>query len=187
MSGNLFGPGTKALAGLPQKWGWFFGLGIVLILCGVLILGDTIAATLVSVLFIGAALIVGGAFQVFHALKNKEWAGFMFGLICGFMYILGGILIIKEPLHGSFIITLLLAIALIFGGTLRTLISLGHRELAGWWFLALGGVISVVLGIMIFASLPFSSLWVLGMLVGIEMMIQGFAWVQMGLVLRGKV
>jgi uncharacterized membrane protein HdeD (DUF308 family) len=47
-------------------------------------------------------------------------------------------------------------------------------------------VISVVLGVMIYASLPFSSLWVLGMLVGIEMVIQGFAWVQMGLVLRSK-
>jgi uncharacterized membrane protein HdeD (DUF308 family) len=184
MSGNLFGP--KSVAGLPQKWGWFVGLGIILVICGVLILGDTIAATIVSVLFIGAALIIGGAFQVFHALSNKEWGGFLFGLICGFLYILGGLLIFKEPLHGSFIITVLLAVALIFGGTLRALISFGHRELAGWWFLALGGVISVVLGVMIYASLPFSSLWVLGMLVGIEMVIQGFAWLQMGLVLRGK-
>ena len=90
----------------------------------------------------------------------------------------------QEPVHGSFIITLLLLAAILVGGMTQIMIALRRRELSGWWLMLLGGIISVILAIMLYASLPWSGLWVLGTLIAIELLIHGFTWLQVGLSLR---
>ena len=169
---------------VASKWGWFVALGLVLILAGVFALGDVVAVTLVSVIFIGAMLLVGGIFQIVQALMTKQWSGFLLNLFVGLLYVIGGFLIMQEPVHGSIIITLLLLAAILVGGITRIMIALRHRELTGWWLMLLGGIISVILAIMLYASLPWSGLWVLGTLIAIELLIHGFTWLQVGLSLR---
>ena len=58
---------------LTSKWGSFVALGVLLILAGALALIDVVAVTLASVIFIGAMLLVGGAFQIVHAFMTKTW------------------------------------------------------------------------------------------------------------------
>jgi uncharacterized membrane protein HdeD (DUF308 family) len=169
---------------VASKWGWFVALGLVLILAGVFALGDVVAVTLVSVIFIGAMLLVGGIFQIVQAFMTKQWSGFLLNLFVGLLYVIGGFLIMQEPVHGSFIITLLLLAAILMGGITRIMIALRHRELSGWWLMLLGGIISVILAIILYASLPWSGLWVLGTLIAIELLIHGFTWLQVGLSLR---
>ena len=169
---------------VASKWGWFVALGLVLILAGVFALGDVVAVTLVSVIFIGAMLLVGGIFQIVQAFMTKQWSGFLLNLLVGLLYVIGGFLIMQEPVHGSFIITLLLLAAILVGGMTLIMIALRHRELSGWWLMLLGGIISVILAIMLYASLPWSGLWVLGTLIAIELLIHGFTWLQVGLSLR---
>ena len=70
------------------------------------------------------------------------------------------------------------------GGIMRIVIAFRHRELAGWWLLVLSGAASVAIGILLYASLPWSGLWVLGTLVGIELLVQGGTWLQFGFTLR---
>ena len=169
---------------VASKWGWFVALGLVLIAAGVFALGDVVAVTLVSVIFIGAMLLVGGIFQIIHAFMTKQWSGFLLNLLVGLLYVIGGFLVMQEPVHGSIIITLLLLAAILVGGITRIVIALRHRELSGWWLMLLGGIISVVLAVMLYASLPWSGLWVLGTLIAIELLIHGFTWLQVGLSLR---
>jgi uncharacterized membrane protein HdeD (DUF308 family) len=171
-------------SGLTSKWGWFVALGIILILVGVFALGDVVAVTLVSVIFIGAMLLVGGAFQIVHAFMTKTWGAFALNLLCGVLYIIGGLLIMDEPVQGSIIITILVVAALVVGGILRIVIALRHREVRGWWLLLLGGVVSVVVGVLLYGSLPWSGLWVLGTLIAVELLVQGFTWLQFGWSLR---
>ncbi len=169
---------------VASKWGWFVALGLVLISAGVFALGDVVTFTLVSVIFIGAMLLVGGIFQIIHAFMTKQWSGFLLNLFVGLLYIIGGFLIMQEPVHGSIVITLLLLAAILVGGITRIMIALRHRELDGWWLMLLGGVISVILAIMLYESLPWSGLWVLGTLIAVELMIHGFTWLRVGLSLR---
>jgi uncharacterized membrane protein HdeD (DUF308 family) len=61
---------------LAARWGWFVALGVVMVIAGGFALGDTVLVTLVSVLFIGAALLIAGIFQVIHAFANKGWGHF---------------------------------------------------------------------------------------------------------------
>jgi len=169
---------------LAERWGWFMALGVVMLLAGVFALGDTVLVTLLSVLFIGAALLVGGVCQVVHAFANKAWGAFLFALLCGALYIVSGLLIMREPVQGSVVITILLVAALCVSGVLRIVMALRHREIPGWWLLLLGGLISVALAAALYLSLPWSGLWFLGMVVAIELLFQGIAWIRLGLALR---
>jgi len=175
------GLGYKNVAG---KWGWFVALGVILILAGVFALGDVVAFTLISVIFIGAMLLAGGIFQVIHAFMTKGWSDFFLNLLMGVVYVVGGFLIMQEPVQGSVIITLFLLAALLVGGIMRIVVAVRHREMTGWWLLVLSGLISVFLAIVLYMSLPWSGLWVLGTVIAIELLIQGFTWLQFGLSLR---
>ncbi len=167
-----------------SKWGWFVFLGIVMVAAGIFALGDVVAFTLVSVIFIGAMLMVGGVFQIIHAMMTKGWSGFAFNVIMGLLYIIAGVLIMQEPVQGSVILTILILVSLLIGGIMRIVVALRHREISGWWLMALGGLLSVVVAVMLYATLPWSGLWVLGTLIAIELLIQGFTWLQFGWALR---
>ena len=169
---------------VTSKWGWFVALGLILIAGGFLALGDVVAFTLVSTIFIGAMMLVGGVFQIVHAFMTKEWRAFAFNLILGALYVVGGFLIMDEPVQGSLVITLFLLAAILVGGIIRIVISLQHREMAGWWLMLLGGILSVIVAVLLYTTLPWSGLWILGMLIAIELIMQGFTWLSFGFALR---
>lgn len=170
---------------LSTKWGWFVALGIGMILAGGFALGDTVLVTLVSVVFIGATVVVAGAVQILHAFAIKRWGALLFALLCGALYVAAGILIMREPVQGSIVITIFLLAALSVAGILRIVMSLRHREIKGWWLLLLTGVISIGLAVLLYLSLPWSSLWLLGTIIAIELVFHGVAWIRLGFALRG--
>jgi uncharacterized membrane protein HdeD (DUF308 family) len=186
MSGNPIGRpgGGLGYAHVRSKWGWFVALGVALILLGAFALGDVVGVTLISALFIGAMFLVGGVFQVIHAFMVKTWSGFLMSMLGGVLYAVGGVLIMEEPVAGAIVITLLVVLALVIGGILRIVVALRHREMHGWWLMALSGLISVVIGLMLYLSLPWSGLWVLGTLIGVELVVQGVTWLMFGMALR---
>jgi uncharacterized membrane protein HdeD (DUF308 family) len=164
MSGN---PVVKPSAGLSyshvrSKWGWFVALGVALVLLGVLALGDVVAVTLASAVFVGAMFLVGGIFHLIHAFMVKTWSGFLMNVLAGVLYVIGGALIMDEPIAGALLITIFLIAALVVGGALR--IALRHREMGGWWLMVLSGLVSVV--------------------IGIELLVQGVTWLMFGIAPR---
>ena len=169
---------------IGARWGWFVALGIVLIALGVFALGDVVAVTLASVVFIGAMLLVGGIFQIIHAFLVRGWGAFAWQLLGGVLYVIGGLLIMDEPVQGSLVVTLFLVAALIVGGVMRVTIGLRHRDMRGWWLLLLGGAVSLIVAVLLVVQLPWSGLWVLGTLIAIELIFMGFNWLQFGLTLR---
>ena len=177
-------PRGLGYAPIAGKWGWFVALGVGLILAGLIAFANTVAFTLISVMFIGASLLVGGVFQVIHAFMTKGWSAFALNLLCGLVTVAGGFLIMSEPVEGSVVITLFLLVSLMIGGVLRIAIALRHRELQYWWLLLVGGLISIGLGVLLYKTLPWSSLFLLGTLIGIELLVQGMTWLQFGLALR---
>jgi len=111
MSGIRTGAAQRGLGytRIASKWGWFVALGVILIAAGFFALGDVVAFTLVSALFIGAMMLVGGLFQIVHAFMTKAWQAFALNLILGVLYVIAGFLIMDEPVQGSLIITMFLS------------------------------------------------------------------------------
>jgi uncharacterized membrane protein HdeD (DUF308 family) len=165
-------------------WGWFVALGIVQLVLGAIAWFDVIAFTIAGVIFIGALLLVAGVFQIVHAFMDREWGGFALHVLVGVLYVIGGFLLMDEPVRGSVVITILVAVALIIGGVLRIVIGIQHRHMPGWGLLLAGGVISLLVGLMLYLTLPWSGLWVVGTLIAVELVFHGVSWIQFGLALR---
>ena len=166
------------------RWGWFVALGIAQLVLGIIAWFDVIAFTIAGVIFIGALLLVAGVFQIIHAFMDREWGGFILHLLVGILYVIGGLLLMDEPLQGSLVITILVAAALIVGGILRIIMSVRHRHMPGWGLLLFSGLISLLVGLLLWWSLPWSSLWVVGTLIAVELIFHGVSWIQFGLTLR---
>jgi len=173
-----------AIASLRRNWGWFVGLGVLFILAGLFALGNLMAGTLVSILFIGAAMTVAGIAHIIHAFQVREWGSFLMWLLTGILYTAAGLLIAYNPLLGASVITLFIGIALIASGVMRIVVAFGMRGHAGWGWMLAAGAITLLLGLTIAAHWPINSLWVLGLFLGIDLLFTGVALVSWGLRLK---
>ncbi len=79
---------------------------------------------------------------------------------------------------------MLVAAALVIGGVLRIAIGIQHRHMAGWGLLIASGVISLIVGVLLYLMLPWSGLWVVGTLIAVELIFHGVSWIQFGLALH---
>jgi uncharacterized membrane protein HdeD (DUF308 family) len=163
----------KATAAISAKWGWFVTLGVALIASGMtawLNVGTVIAP---GMILIGASPLVGGAFQIIHAFLTKEWHSFAVSLSCGVLYLIGGLSIMNEPMQGALALTILAGATLVVSGIVRILFALEHRNMSAWGIVFLSGVVSIVVGCLLYLTLPWSGLWVLGILIAVELFVQG--------------
>lgn len=150
-------------------------LGIVLIVAGLLVLGDIAIATLISAIFIGIMAVVAGGFEIVHAFWTKGWGGFIWQLLLGALYVAFGIVLINQPVTGALIITYVLGLLLLFSGIIRIIHSFSHWKEAGWIML-ISGAFGILAGLVILTGFPMTGLWVLGLLLGIDLISHGVAW-----------
>ena len=162
---------------------WFLVMGIALVVLWLIAIGYTVEMTIVSVLFLGWLLIIAGVFEVVHGFSRRPWSGFFINLLGGVLYAVAGLVMVTHPALAAVTLTLLIAMMLVVAGLFRLFIAfttpLQHR---GW--LILNGAISIVLGVMIWESWPVSGLWVIGLFVGIDMVLDG--WTEIMLALRAR-
>ena len=172
------GSATSGLS-VPPTWLRVL-LGVVLILAGILVLGDIAVATLISAVIIGVIAIVGGAFGIIHAFWTKGWGGFLTQVVLGALYIGFGIVLVSQPASGALVLTYVLGLLLLVSGFVRISLSFSHWAEAGWIML-ISGAFGVLAGLVILTGFPMSGLWVLGLLLGIDLISHGIAWLVYGL------
>ena len=177
--------GRDAVASnISKRWGWFVALGIALTALGAIAVLDVTAFTVASTTVIGATLLAGGALQIFHAFMTREWRGFVFGLLLGVLSFVGGLLVINEPVRGAVVLTLVLVATVMAGGVVRIVLAWRHRDMRAWGLMLLSGIVSIAVGGLLYRSLPWSGLWVLGALIAVELLAQGGGWLYFGIALR---
>jgi len=150
-------------------------LGFVLVLAGLFVLGDITLATFISTLFIAVTAIVAGAFEIIHAFWTKGWGGFVWHILLGALYVAFGIVLLNEPASGALLLTYALGLVLVLSGFVRVLLSVSHWKDAGWIML-LSGIVGILAGLVILTGFPMTGLWVLGLLLGIDLVAHGIAW-----------
>lgn len=183
--------GFNPLPGMPPlsprlKPNWFIGIGIVLITLGAVALVDAIVATLASVVVLGMLLIFSGIAYLGQSFAHRDVPGSRFWItaLMGFLYALSGILLIQEPITGSFFLTAFMAGCLMASGVMRGIWAAGNRHVANWWMLVLSAVVSLLTGIFIFVTLPWSGLWLIGTFIGIELIFGGVSAIAFGNALK---
>jgi len=169
---------------LGLNWGWLLALGILSVILGILGLGMTLLLTLVSVMYFGVLMIVVGGVQLFQTFKCTGWRSILFHALIGLLYVVAGIMIVTRPLLASVALTWTLAIILIAVGVLRLVVAVQHwSTISSGWALA-GGVITIILGLMILAKWPLDALWVIGLLLAVELIVNGWTQIFVGLAAR---
>jgi uncharacterized membrane protein HdeD (DUF308 family) len=163
---------------LKRHWGWYMALGILLIVLGTIAIGSTLVMTIASVFFFGWLLIVGGVLEAIHAFWHKRWAGFFLDLLTGILYLIAGWMMVTNPAGSALLLTLIIAMFLVFEGVFRIVAALAVRY-PHWGWVLFNGIISLLLGVMIWRQWPYSGLWVIGLFVGIEMLLNGWSLVML--------
>lgn len=163
---------------LHDRWGWFFAWGILLVLLGVLAIAYSTVTTVISVIFFGILLCVGGGVIIFDSFKSSfgKWNEFFMHLGMGILYLIAGIILVKGPLAGSITLTLLLAIFYILLGLFRTISCLTREVTNRGWRLA-SSIITLLLGVLILLEWPASGLFIIGLFIGIDLIFTGWVYI----------
>ena len=169
---------------LRRGWGWLLALGILFVILGCLGMGMVVGLTLASMLFLGVLLIIAGCSQFVDVFKAKQWKAVAWHALIAALYIVGGCLIIYDPFLASALITALLAAVLIIIGLTRFIMAIRLKGSPGWGWLLLAGIIAIILGLMILMHWPISGLWVIGLFIAIEMIVDGWTYIFLALSLR---
>ena len=183
MATPSFEPASR-LEPLRAKSGWIVALGIVYVVAGFIALGSVVTATVASVFVVGIMMLVAGVAEVINAFQIKTWGRFLLWLLLGVLYIAAGFLTFENPLLAAALLTLLLGAALVASGIMRVLLAFGMKEATPWIWVALSGVITFLLGLVILAHWPVASLYVLGIFLGIDLVVAGVGWIGASLGLK---
>ena len=168
---------------LRSNWGWFLALGLLLVVCGTLAIAGPLFATAIAIDFLAAVLLVAGVATIVTAFWAGRWSGLLVQLLFGVLYVVAGFVITERPLMSTLIVTIFLAVMFIIGGAFRMLAALLIR-FPQWGWALLNGAVTAVLGVIIYRHLPFDALWVVGLLVGVEMLFAGWTWIMLAFVIR---
>lgn len=181
-SSSAFAP--PGLAPLRAKSGWIVALGVVYVIAGVIALGSVMFATVVTVFVVGVMMLIAGVAEVINAFQIKTWGKFLFWLLLGALYIVAGFLTFENPLFAAAVLTLLLGFSLIASGIMRIVLGFSMRHGTPWLWVALSGVVTLLLGLIIVVHWPVSGLYVLGLLLGIDLVVAGISWIGVGFGLK---
>jgi uncharacterized membrane protein HdeD (DUF308 family) len=163
-------------------WGALL-LGAVFIFAGLFVLGDVVLATVISAMLIGFILLVAGASEIFQAFSAPHWRGFFLRLLIGALYAVCGVMLVTDPMGASIVLTLIFGVALVASGVVRLFQALQYWEWSGA-LLFVSGIIGILAGLVVLLKWPISGLWVLGFMVGIDLLMHGFWWISLGMRLR---
>jgi uncharacterized membrane protein HdeD (DUF308 family) len=158
---------------------FFWVEGIILIVLGFLAVALPQISTLAIELFLGWLFLVGGIFQAIRAFISISTFGFWPSIIGAVCSIGIGALLIAYPLSGILTLTLLLTIYYVIEGFTKIFLSMLHQEVANWGWLTFSGIVSLILAAIIFSGWPGTATWVIGLLVGINMIFLGFTLISL--------
>ena len=168
---------------MRSQWWLFFVFGLISVFVGLLAIGSPHIATSKSVVIIGILLLIVGITEVIHAVMVRNLKGFAMHLLSVVLYLFIGVFMLEGPVQAAAVLTLLFAASFLTGGLLRIIFSLIER-FPGWPWVVLHGVVDLFLGVLIWNGWPESSLWVIGLFVGIDLLFHGWSWIILSLSAR---
>jgi aquaporin Z len=186
---SVFSPDLNGAKGLDveplrAKWGWMVGFGLLLSLAGFIALGSVVASTLATVMVVGIAMIVSGVVEMVYAIVVRSWKKFFLWTVIGLLYFIGGIEVVQNPMLAAGFLTLLLGAGLLVAGLVRIFLAFQLPKEAPVGMVVFSGVVTTLLGGMILAQWPYSSMWVLGVFLGVDLIFAGMSWIGFGLSLK---
>jgi uncharacterized membrane protein HdeD (DUF308 family) len=163
---------------------WSIVWGVLLILFGMLAVGSPFVAAVAVSVVVAWLIILAGVVHLILAFHAHGAGSMIWKLLVGLAYLLFGVYLIMHPLLGVASLTLVLASLFLIEGILDIVLFFRMRPMRGSSWVLIDGVITLLLGVLIYIHWPSSSIWAIGTLVGVSMIISGITRVMLSLVAR---
>jgi uncharacterized membrane protein HdeD (DUF308 family) len=165
-----------------SPWGAFW-LGGVLIIAGLFVAIDAVAAKTASTILFGLALLAAGSFEIVHAFYVSHWGALFLRLLLGLFYVICGAMLTAYPLASEQVLSIAFAAALIASGVVRLCLAWEYWQRHGRWLLV-SGIVGILAGLVVLLKWPIDGVWALGLVVGIDLLVHGAWWIMFGVGLR---
>ena len=169
------------MAQLKKHSGVTIVLGAIMIILGLVAIVMPIAATFAIAVLLGWLLVIGGIMQFIFAFTTKGAGAFAWKLVTGIIAFIIGALLLANPIPSVLTLTLLLTTFLIICGIFSIITAFAVRPGKNWGWMLFGGIISVLLGWLIWSQWPISATWVIGLIAGLKILFVGFAMIATGM------
>lgn len=158
--------------------------GIILTLIGVVALVYPLTTAIVVKIMMGWVLLIAGLSQIIFSFSTSRWTDFFLELVVGIVFAIVGVWLAFFPLTGILTLTLVLAFTFLVQGVLEIVSSFRMRPHEGWGWVLFAGILGVIIGLMILNRFPSSAAWAIGLLVGINLIASGIAYIALAMSAR---
>jgi uncharacterized membrane protein HdeD (DUF308 family) len=166
--------------GIRKNAGLTVVSGIILLIAGLLAIMSPFVAGMSITIMVGVMLAVGGIGQCFLAFKAGAFGRGLMIFIVGVLMAIAGFYMMNQPVAGLAKLTIILMYYLLVTGALEIVVAFQLRPAAGWGLELFNGVVTLLLGIMLWRQFPLSGAWAIGVLFGIKMIFSGWAFIFIG-------
>ena len=161
------------VGGIKRASGWSIALGVLMIILGFIAILAPWEFGVLIVLVVGWAAIFNGAAQLIYAFRTHSGGRAILEALLGLIYIVAGVYLLMHPAGGLLALTLLLACFLLVYGVVALVLAFHMRPLRGWGWILVDAIVTILLGILIWAHWPLNAEWVVGTLFGISIIMSG--------------
>jgi uncharacterized membrane protein HdeD (DUF308 family) len=176
--------GLRGAEVVKRASGWLIGVSVVFILLGLAAIIEPEVAGLAVTILVGWLFIIGGMVHVFAAFGAHGAERTIWQILIAFAYLVGGIYLLMHPLMGLGTLTLLLAGIILMVAVIELIVYFRARGQGGASWLLMNAIITLLLGALIWFHWPSSSVWAIGTLVGVNLLMTGFSRLMLGLAAR---
>ncbi len=169
---------------VKKRSGWSIAMGILTAVLGVFLIIYPFATAMITTVLLGWILILVGIAQFVFALHTQTVGNFFLKILLGILYVVAGIALAFLPIEGVIFLTGVLGTLLLVQAGVLTVAAFQMKPLDGWgWYLA-DAIASLLLGILIFVKWPNSSMWAIGTLVGVAVLVGGISRIMLAAKIR---
>ncbi len=173
-------PDAGLVDGIKKNAGLTVACGIILIVAGTLALLSPFVAGVSITILVGAMLAVSGIGQSVLAFKTGAFGRGLMVFVVGVLMAIAGFYMMNQPLAGLATLTIILMSYLLATGALEIIVAFQLKPANGWGLQLFNGIVTLLLGILLWRQFPLSGAWAIGILLGIKMIFSGWAFVFIG-------
>jgi len=174
---------TPATAfGKTSRWSIIWG--ILMFICGLIAIATPLISSMGIVILLAWVILFAGLSHLVFAFQSRGVGSVLWQILLAVLYVIAGIYLLIHPLLGVVSLTLVLAVFLVLEGIVEIALYFGLRGVRHSGWVLVDGIITLILGILIWRQWPSSSVWVIGTLIGISLIFSGISRVMLSLAAR---
>ena len=154
--------------------------GVAAIVLGVLAMLAPLQTGIAVAVLVGLFVLISGVLRVVWAFQSSTLGKGLLRMAVGGLTLICGIVLVSDPLLASGFLTVLVSLYLIVDGAFEIAAATRLRAESGWGWMLLGGIVSVVLGLILWGQFPLAGAWAIGILLGIKLLFVGMIMVTLG-------